>query len=561
MSAYNKPTENLVDFNSSVFKTANEGTLTLSQAKGLFLGRTGTPNSVATTTSFNGGDIYVKGARVGLGAGSITSNVSVGTNALTANTAGTLNTAVGTNALAANVLCYYNTAIGYSALTNSGVGTHGFENTAVGAYCLNTNTIGDENSAIGSSAYYSNSTGVNLAGVGYAAGYKNTTGSYNTNLGWCSGYTNTTGTYNTYVGASVVNPTPTTFSFSTALGALTVIGASSSTAIGYGATTTVANSVVLGTAAETVFCKGLVNQTSLRTTGNIVVNGAVFGIGSGVIADANIYIGQGDGNVGTGGSNTIVGRNTLTPSDALSVRNTFLGTNAGLTTAQTGQVENTIIGAFSYNQATAYANTSCLGYNCVLGGSYSTAIGSGATTTLANTVVLGRNLETVLCPGTTSNGSIALASHLQLQGSYTTGAGASQLGYQLSNGTSGFAIASFTTGTQTNISSAGISLTAGVWSINYTIELLAITGPATVQAQTLYCSLTSAGAYVSTRMKPCGQIRIHTTNTYSSGDTPAFSGNFTYYTNVADIIYPIFQITFTTGTFSGTGFYVATRVG
>ena len=155
---------------------------------------------------------------------------------------------------------------------------------------------------------------------------------------------------------------------------------------------------------------------------------------------------------------------------------------------------------------------------------------------------------------------VNITTPIQLQTAYSATPTANQLGFQLSNGTSGFAIASFTTGANTNISAAGIALTPGVWSINYTIDLLVAGGPATVFDQALYVN-TNSGAAFTSRIKPCGSTRIHTTFTYATSDTPSFSGAFTHYVSVADTIFPIFKIGFSSGTFSGTGFYVATRVG
>lgn len=52
MTTYEPPTQNLRNFNSSVFKSANDIALTLAQAKSLFLGRTGNPTSTANSTTF-----------------------------------------------------------------------------------------------------------------------------------------------------------------------------------------------------------------------------------------------------------------------------------------------------------------------------------------------------------------------------------------------------------------------------------------------------------------------------------------------------------------------------
>jgi hypothetical protein len=69
------------------------------------------------------------GVAVGLGAGSIATNIAVGDTALDSNTTGSNNVAVGYNALTSN--------------------TDGFQNVAVGSQALDANTSGDYNVAVG----------------------------------------------------------------------------------------------------------------------------------------------------------------------------------------------------------------------------------------------------------------------------------------------------------------------------------------------------------------------------------------------------------------------------
>lgn len=64
MAAYISPIENLSQFNSTVFKPTN---LTQIQASSLYLGRVENPTSTAPSTSFIGGDLFIGGARFGLG--------------------------------------------------------------------------------------------------------------------------------------------------------------------------------------------------------------------------------------------------------------------------------------------------------------------------------------------------------------------------------------------------------------------------------------------------------------------------------------------------------------
>ena len=477
MTTYQPPQEDLSIFNSSVFTTANDASLTLSEAQSLFLGRTGTPTSTATSTSFSGGDIYIQGARVGLGGGNSTQNLAFGIGALQNNTSGTQNVAIGTDALKTNTLGYYNTAVGNGALQyNGAVSSSGFENVAVGNLSLNTNTTGIENVAVGAEALYANSSGSYNCGFGYKSGYKITTGSFNTSIGWLSGYTNTTGSNNVSIGGSTTVPVgTTTFSNITALGVNTVIGASSSTAIGYGATTTTANQIVLGTATETVYCVGTsATNGSLIASADIFVNGIVrAGVGkfkSGTDALVNTAFGRnalvattsatnscgvgngalaqhttGDGNTGVGSlaGNAIIGgqRNTAVGSACLKLstngnQNTAIGNASGQTISsgsnntvcgylaggniQSGSF-NVCLGASANVSSGAVANSTAIGANSSVGNhSNSTAIGGGSATgavcTTANQIMLGTTAETVECPGTASSISLKTARNISING-------------------------------------------------------------------------------------------------------------------------------------------------
>ncbi len=136
------------------------------------------------------------GVSVGLGAGSVNTNIAlgdsaldsnttggfntaVGFNALTANTDGFQNTAVGSGALDANTSGDYNTAVGYDALTAASTANY---NTGVGYRALNAATSGAGNTALGSDALRL-VTGANNVAVGYAAGNSLTTGSNNIVIG------------------------------------------------------------------------------------------------------------------------------------------------------------------------------------------------------------------------------------------------------------------------------------------------------------------------------------------------------------------------------------------
>jgi len=172
------------------------------------------------------------GVLVGLGAGSVatniavgdtaldsnttgSNNVAVGYNAMTANTDGFQNTAVGSEALDANTSGDYNTAVGYQALTAA---TTANKNTGVGYRSLNANTIGTNNVAVGSDSLLALSGGSANTAVGESSAkaavsstgitaignsvLQNATGDLNTALGFAAGQAITTGTNNICIGAN-----------------------------------------------------------------------------------------------------------------------------------------------------------------------------------------------------------------------------------------------------------------------------------------------------------------------------------------------------------------------
>ena len=124
-------------------------------------------------------DAIINGLTVGLGGGSLSTNMAVGYDALSANSGGQYNTAVGRNAL------YQNTS--------------GLQNTAIGNFVLGNNLSGDYNVAVGGEALRLNTASNNTA-VGYKAGYSNTTGTRNTALGYEALLSNTTNSGSTAIG-------------------------------------------------------------------------------------------------------------------------------------------------------------------------------------------------------------------------------------------------------------------------------------------------------------------------------------------------------------------------
>jgi hypothetical protein len=198
------------------------------------------------------------GVAVGLGAGSIATNIAVGDTALDSNTTGSNNVAVGYNALTSN--------------------TDGFQNTAVGSQALDANTSGDYNTAVGYDALSAATTANYNTGAGYRALNAATTGAGNTALGAnTSGTGNTavgkdaallvvTGAYNVAIGWTALDAATTsnnTAVGASALGALT--SGANNTAIGFQAgdsLTTGSNNTVIGYDAD-VSAVGVSNEITM----------------------------------------------------------------------------------------------------------------------------------------------------------------------------------------------------------------------------------------------------------------------------------------------------------
>lgn len=681
MATYQKPTEDLTEFNSSVFKTANESTLTLSEATSLFLARVGTASSEATSTTFTN-DIYVNNVRAGVGNFLSTTNTCFGNGALAATAStGINNCGFGNNALQATTTGNANCGFGVGSIkaittgarnacfghvTGQGLTGASNDNTFLGNDA-GTNIIGVNvgNTFVGSQtgrqltgtatnitalgfgakSSFSNSTVIGVAAVatainqimlgratetvecpGTASSISlkaatnlsvngmvfgtgiNGVGNGNIFIGQTSG-TNGNGTTNTVVGhgafTSAINTsstgntfigsnagkditstvttctivgqgsyinTATAYNGASCLGYDCQIGGANSTAIGTGAVTGGANQIVLGRSSETVYCPG--TGTSLIATKNISVNGIQVGIGSEVIGNANIYIGLGSG--GSGSSNTLIGRNSWSP-NAVSGNsgNTIVGAQNGFNLSSSASVSNnTVIGYNSYNSASqvAYNNICSIGVNNVVGGNQtsllgtsttasgnnSTAVGYGANATLGNQIMLGTSTEFVECAGTnTTNGSLKLNGGLILQTTYGAVPSSTMLGYRIA--LSAIAINSITSATSQTIGS--LALTVGVWSLNYTFELLADASVSTTQQAFFFSNQSGSAATYATRINNTGTTRFHSAMTYANTDRPAYSGGGTYYASSAITLYPAINITFSTGALTGTGYASATRIG
>ena len=171
-----------------------------------------------------------------------------------------------------------NISIGYQALNTSGPG----QSVAVGYQTLNkASTTDGNNDAFGYQALFNCSTGVNNTAIGYNALTFLTTSSHNTAIGRNAGNGDTTvgfnkqGNHNTFLGAYT---------------GMTGDNWISSTAVGVNATITASNQIKLGTNMQSVFCgENLMFQTA--SNGNCYIRNIATG------ATNFLYLGVGAKNV------------------------------------------------------------------------------------------------------------------------------------------------------------------------------------------------------------------------------------------------------------------------
>jgi hypothetical protein len=191
-----------------------------------------------------------------LPSGGTASNTAIGGYCLFSNTTGTGNAAWGEFTLAYNTTGDYNTASGYAAMQYS---TRGGYNVATGYAAMQMNTTGSYNTASGQNALRANTTGSGNVAVGQNALQSNSTGGYNSATGCLALFSNTTGTGNTAVGHKAGMTTQaggnnTAPSYGTYLGYDTKTKADGSyneTVVGYGAVGNGSNTVTIGNASVT----------------------------------------------------------------------------------------------------------------------------------------------------------------------------------------------------------------------------------------------------------------------------------------------------------------------
>lgn len=107
------------------------------------------------------------------------------------------NTATGAYALNSSPTGVNNTASGYQALYANSTGAN---NAAFGSNALYSNISGKGNQAMGANALFNNTTGIRNVSVGSNALFANVTGSYNIALGFQAGLNQNTGNDDIYIG-------------------------------------------------------------------------------------------------------------------------------------------------------------------------------------------------------------------------------------------------------------------------------------------------------------------------------------------------------------------------
>jgi hypothetical protein len=360
MANYQPPTENLPVFNSTVFKDANTESLSLSKAQSLFLGRTGTPTSVATATTFNA-NITANSLKLGTqGSGTVADKniiVSLGTG-IPALATGTKNVVLGSS-------------IGL---------TTGSYNIAIGSNSLPNNIIGNNNVAIGLNA-----------GQGATA-------DSNTSIG--------TGTN---IGGGVSGSTAIGSGATTTLSNQIMLGTSSNTVYCSGTST---NSLVASNPIAVGNSAGGTGFIQLQTDGVYQSGTVSLGYNNSVGSGGSVAIGV---SCGVGGSGVAIGNNTISGVQGVAIgygavinagaNSVAVGYSANASNASGSQVAvgrsanatgQASVSIGSLSSATGQ-NSTAVGASSQAQAFGSTAIGSGAIATLANSIVLGTVTETVYC--------------------------------------------------------------------------------------------------------------------------------------------------------------------
>ena len=380
-------------------------------------------SGVVTTNS----DASINTVKVGLGGGSVITNIAIGAAALNATATGTNNIGIGYLALSGVTSGVRNVCLGnsagqtltttnYNVFVGHGVGTTatGNNNTGLGGIALYNNQIGDNLTAIGYSALVNNTTASNLTAIGTQALQNNTTNVATLgSITGGSGYTN--GTYTGVVmtlssGSSAITyPTATIVVSGGAVTSVTL----TSNGVGFKDTTTVLTAPAAsigGTGSGfTVPVATLQSGTSNTAVGyqagysNSVGSQATFvGYQAGYSNTTSTYnsafgyqalytnstsqFNTACGNQAlylcVGSQNAVLGQAALYSSTSGS-RLTAIGFQAGYgtgTNANTTGSNNTYLGYQTVGSANNNTNEMVIGYQAVGLGSNTTVIGNSSTT-------------------------------------------------------------------------------------------------------------------------------------------------------------------------------------
>lgn len=422
---------------------------------------------VAQTSYSNNANGIIGWSNVGIGSGSMSSNVSgafntaIGYQSLAANEIGIRNTANGFQAMLVNKVSSFNTAIGCQALANNttgerntalgdrallnnqtggantGIGAEalvgnmsGRWNTATGAYAMSNNQRGNCNAAVGNSALGDNLYGNYNTGVGFEALRRNIGGQYNTALGVHSAFSNTTGEANTALGVGTLYGN-TSGSYNTAGGHQAMRNENGQYNTAFGALSLYTNNSSYNTALG---AKALGANTN--GSNNTAVGFEACGIGS--AGGNNTAVGYQALRTNSGGNNSALGWKAL-QSNAAGAFNTACGHtslfynvggnyNTGVGTRalinNTSGNQNTAVGYYSLRHSTTQSNNTALGYLADVSSNTifnATAIGQAAIATASNSVQLGNGGVSQVFAGVGTNATLITGGLQVLGGSPSAG--------------------------------------------------------------------------------------------------------------------------------------------
>jgi hypothetical protein len=340
-------------------------------------------NSADTINLF---EVQGNGVVFSRGGGNIATNTAFGENALQSNSGGQ-NTAFGRNALRDNSTGGSNVAVGRNALLTN---LSGGANTAIGLSTLSSNTSGINNTAVGSLALAANTTAIQNTAIGVNAFSNKVEGNNNIALGFNAGRFLSSGLdlidssnsifigFDARVSANFQSNQIVIGSNGTGLGSNTTVIGNTSTVLfrPHGNVAIGAN-----TAGATLDVRS--QSTSV---GNLPFRVRNFANNQDIIrtfhnsnGDADVFLGQGAGNVTTGVENTFIGIATGLVNSS-GQRNIGVGAYSLLANT-TGQL-NVSVGYFALGRIAGASN-----FNTALGNQAGTLISTGGNNTNSNSSV------------------------------------------------------------------------------------------------------------------------------------------------------------------------------